>query len=82
MDDLSRHEIRLTFRLIKEVWLGKTPAVKGLSGMAGFGRIVPIKDLIVMLGMYMAYLVVVTGPPDVLINPKGALPAFIDQPGE
>ncbi len=50
--------------------------------MAGFGRIVPIKDLVVMFGMYMPYFVVVAGLPNVLINPKGALPAFIDQPGE
>ena len=78
MRNLVCLKIRLTFRFIKKVRFGKTPAVIVLSGMAGFGRIVPIKDLVVMLCMLVAYFVVITGPPDVLINPKGALPAFID----
>ena len=82
MSGLCGSKVRAALRLIKQVRFGKTAAVIGFSGAPCFRRIVPIKDLVVMLCLFVANFLVVTGPPDVLINPKSALPAFIDQPRE
>ncbi|SDX27734.1 hypothetical protein SAMN05444006_1132 [Allgaiera indica] len=56
MPVLCGKEIRLAFRFIQQVRLDKAAAVTALSGVPGFWRAVPIKDLVVMLCMFMGNL--------------------------